>query len=127
MDQLERIRMSRSGLFRDRSDLTSVARGYAAAFKGAGLAVEGDEKIMAVRVQGSAIREELIASLDDWALVTPDTALRAQLLRTARLADPDPTWRDRVRDPVVWGDRQALERLAAEALGARGRYRRPNS
>src|SRR5262249_52788953 len=35
------------------------------------------------------------------------------LLGLARAADPDP-WRDRFRDPAVWGDRAALTGLARE-------------
>jgi serine/threonine protein kinase/Tfp pilus assembly protein PilF len=118
VDKLEGNRMSRAGLFRNRSDLASVAQGYAAAFEDAGLVLEYDLAVAEIR--DSPIREELVAALDDWALVTPDANLRARLLRVARLADPDPVWRDRVRDPTVWGDRRALELLAKDALGALG-------
>ena len=118
VDKLEENRMSREGLFRSRADLRSVARGYETAFAEAGLAVAGDRA--AADVRDSAIRDELVAALDDWALVTSDLMLRSQLLRTARLADPDPVWRDRVRDPAVWGDRRALESLASEAIAVLG-------
>jgi tetratricopeptide (TPR) repeat protein len=98
-----------------------VAEEYAAAFRGAGLAAAdeaADAEAVAAHVRGSAIREYLVAALDDWALVTAEARLRARLLRIARWADPDPAWRDRVRDPVVWGDRRALEQLAAEVREA---------
>ena len=36
-------------------------------------------------------------------------------------ADPDPSWRDRVRDPAVRHDRKVLEQLAAQAAGGRTR------
>ena len=118
VDKLEVNRMSRAGLFHDRSDLVSVAQGYATAFQQAGLIVSSDQA--GVQIRESPIREELVAALDDWALVTPDASLRVRLLQVARLADPDPTWRDRVRDPTVWRNRQALERLARQALGVMG-------
>ena len=118
VDKLEVNRMSRAGLFHDRSDLVSVAQGYATAFEEAGLIVASDEA--GVEIRESPIREELVAALEDWALVTPDASLRVRLLQVARLADPDPTWRDRVRDPTVWGNRQALEQLARQALGVMG-------
>ena len=63
----------------------------------------------------SPIRETLLAGLDDWALVEEDAVMRSRLLQVARWADPDPSWRDRVRDPEVRHDRRALEQLAAEA------------
>ncbi len=118
VDKLEVNRMSRAGLFHDRSDLVSVAQGYATAFEEAGLIVARDEA--RVKIRESPIREELVAALDDWALVTPNAGLCARLLQVARLADPDPTWRDRVRDPTVWGNREALEGLARQALGVMG-------
>jgi serine/threonine protein kinase/Tfp pilus assembly protein PilF len=118
VDKLERNRMSRAGLFRKRSDLASVASGYAAAFREAGMAPDVD--LAGPEVRKSPIRDELVAALDDWALVTADITLRARLLRVARLADPDPVWRDRVRDATVWRDRRALETLASDALGAIG-------
>jgi tetratricopeptide (TPR) repeat protein len=44
-----------------------------------------------------------------------DRESMARLLRLARLADPDPEWGDRLREPALWGDPEALRRLAAEA------------
>src|SRR5262249_10863266 len=66
-------------------------------------------------IRESAIREQLVAALDDWAFVADPGRERARLLRLARLIDPDPDWCDRFRDPRVWQDRRALERLARQA------------
>jgi serine/threonine-protein kinase len=74
-----------------------------------------NDRTAAALIRNSPIREPMIAALDDWALVEEDTDLRSRLLQVARWADPDPSWRDRVRDPAVRHDRRALERLAAEA------------
>jgi tetratricopeptide (TPR) repeat protein len=38
----------------------------------------------------------------------------ARLLDLAQRTDPDPQWGDRFRAPGVWGDQEALRRLAAE-------------
>jgi tetratricopeptide (TPR) repeat protein/tRNA A-37 threonylcarbamoyl transferase component Bud32 len=97
-------------------DHATVAGDYAAAFGEAGLPVTKDEDVVAARLAGSALRDQLIAALDGWAIVTPDRQLRARLLRIARRADPDPRWRDHFRDRAVWEDRRALERLAKEAV-----------
>jgi tetratricopeptide (TPR) repeat protein len=98
-----------------RFDPGGVAGAYEAAFREAGLAVTDDEEGVAVRIRNSALRDLLVASLDDWAYLTTDDRLRERLLRVARLADPDPGWRDRLRNPAIWGDREALQRLAGEA------------
>lgn len=119
--KLEAKRMGRVGPFgRSQPDAGTAARGYAEAFKGAGLPVQGDaaEATVAAQIRMSGAQGPLVAALDDWSLVTNDPALRARLLRIARLADPDLDWRDRVRDPAVWGDLPALERLKDEALEA---------
>jgi serine/threonine-protein kinase len=89
---------------------------YAKAFAGTGVMVgQWDEEEAAALVRDSAIREQLVATLDDWALVTKDPKRLAWLLGVVRRADPD-AWRDRFRDPVAWHDRDALEALAAELL-----------
>jgi serine/threonine-protein kinase len=89
-------------------------------------------------IRSSPARFALIAALDNWAWLVGnvqryelrDSAFRdgvldsgallaaviknpqlARLLELARETDPDP-WRDRLRDPEVWGDRTELTRLA---------------
>jgi serine/threonine protein kinase len=95
-----------------------LAEEYTKTFADAGLTVTGDEAALSTFIRGSAIHEQLVATLDDWAFaafVLRDDALWARLLRLARRADPDPEWRDHFRDPSVWHDRAALERLARQA------------
>jgi tetratricopeptide (TPR) repeat protein len=90
-------------------------RAYEAAFAAAGLGVPGNDPAgVARRVADSPVREALLAALDNWALAARgDTPRRAWALEVARRADPDP-WRDRLRDPTVWHDAEALPRLANE-------------
>jgi tetratricopeptide (TPR) repeat protein len=113
--RLEGIRLKRA-TFQDGDFAHKVAdRDYAAAFAEAGLEVERGEEETAARIRASDIREQLTAALDDWALATRDGLLRVRLLWLARLSDPDPQWRDRLRNPITRLYRPALERLAARA------------
>ncbi len=111
--QQENIRLKRAVLVNGKFDLAGAAREYEEAFARAGLV--GDEDELVRRLRDSAIRQELVAALDDWAFVTQDAGERARLLGLARRVDPDPAWRDRFRDLAVWADRAALEQLAEEA------------
>ena len=115
--KLEDIRLRRTGLLEDPSHHRSTAREYAAVFQEARSKVS-DDRAAAALMRKSPIRETLLAGLDDWALVEEDAVMRSRLLQVARWADPDPSWRDRVRDPAVRHDRKVLERLAAEAPAA---------
>jgi serine/threonine protein kinase/Flp pilus assembly protein TadD len=110
---LEQIRVKRAAFIEGAFATETAAQDYATAFAEAGLA--GAVEVTAEQIRQSAIREQLVAALDDWALAATDLALQARLARLACLADPDPRWRDRIRDPIVWGKRAALEKLAAEA------------
>jgi serine/threonine-protein kinase len=93
----------------------SALRDYPAAFRETGLGQVGDDATaVADRIRGSAIRVQLVAALDAWAIIAKKED-QEWLLAVARRADPDP-WRDRFRDPAVWGDRAALEALAKELL-----------
>jgi serine/threonine-protein kinase len=75
--------------------------------------------VAAERIRSSAIREQLITALDDWAWIKPDTdrSGREHLWVVARLADPD-DWRNNLRDPSVARNRQTLEQLASEPMAA---------
>jgi tetratricopeptide (TPR) repeat protein len=111
IDRLEAIRLRRPA---------SADRDYGAALREAGLNMAGkDAAAVADRIRASAAREQLVAALDDWAAVTTDRKIRAWLLDVARQADPDPL-RDRLRDPKVWENPAALEKLAGEVLRDQG-------
>jgi serine/threonine-protein kinase len=116
VDRLDAIRLKRSAWIKGKFDTEGAERDYATAFREAGLGEEGeDAATVAARVHASAVRDHLVAALDDWAAVTDDADRRAWLLAVARAADPD-AWRDRFRDPQVWRDRAKLEALAKEVL-----------
>ena len=128
-----RRRLKASALAGSHFDSASAVREYAAAFREAGIGEETEAaEVVADRIRSRAVREQLVAAVDDWAVRVgkEEPARRAWLLAVARAADPDP-WRNRFRDAAVWNDRTALERLAREAkvselspqiINALGRY-----
>lgn len=92
---------------------------YLEAFDRAGLRFDGDPTTVAEFIRASAIRDQLIAAVEDRALVAfmqKDDFLLGKLLQIARLADPEPRWRDRFRQVDAWRARWHLEQLAAEAF-----------
>ncbi len=96
-------------------DYARTERAYQRAFQEAGLAgAPGRPKELAGVIGQSPIREQLLASLDDWAWAADQSKkldLRRRLLEVACLADPDP-WRVKVRNPTLWADRAAISKLA---------------
>jgi serine/threonine-protein kinase len=120
MERLDKIRLDAATWVEDHFDRATADRNYEAVFREQKLAVEGDDpQVVAARIQGSPIKAQLVAALDDWAIMTmtistANPARRAWLLETARRAEPG-EWSDRIRDPAVWTDRAALEQLAHQA------------
>jgi tetratricopeptide (TPR) repeat protein len=74
--------------------------------------VAGNEEAVAKRIQQSALRDQLVAALDQWAMWLDDGEMRDRVIAVAWLADRDPKWRLRFRDPAVRKDREALQRVA---------------
>ncbi len=117
VDRLEVARLKASELAGSHFDHASAVREYATAFREAGIGEETEAaEVVADRIRSRAVREQLVADVDLWAVLVDkeEPARRAWLLAVARAADPDP-WRNRFRDAAVWNDRTALERLAREA------------
>jgi tetratricopeptide (TPR) repeat protein len=106
-------------------NLEASLAAYADAFQWYGLNVERlDPREAGARIRSRSIRVQLAAALQHWALLRSREARRhgrkdgdvfgKHLLAVARAADPD-KWRDQLRN-ALWRDREALEKLAAEAL-----------
>jgi tetratricopeptide (TPR) repeat protein len=113
--RLDDARLKLATPVEDQFDYAGAERDYERAFQQAGLEPEkGKPRVLAERIRHSAVRGQLVAALDDWAVVTRRPSRRRWLLALARRADPDP-WRNRFRDVRVWQDRAALERLARQA------------
>jgi serine/threonine-protein kinase len=109
-ERLDDALMRASTFVGGKMDSAGAQQGYAAAWRDAGLGAEGeDARAVGARVRASALREELVAALDDWAGLAGDGPRREWLLAVARAADPDPL-RDRLRQPALWRDKEALAR-----------------
>ena len=119
--RLDRIRLQRSvvvdGRFGRRQNAAITDRQYGSTLRETGFIT--DERVppeeAAARVASSSIRVVLIEALDDWAACVvgdQDRTRRAWILNVARLADSDPGWRDRARDPDAWDDPERMSRLA---------------
>jgi eukaryotic-like serine/threonine-protein kinase len=101
------------------TDFGALAAGYRKAFARAGLDVDADPAVAAAHIRASALGETTLSALDLWALAAfmrKRAPEQEKLLRIARLADPDPAWGDRLRDPSAWRDRDKLRALADDAL-----------
>jgi len=94
---------------------TEAAAAYEAVFREYGIDVVGrGEGEAADLVRASAIRPQLVAALDDWAMVRLEDSGRDRLLAVAAKADPDP-WRTDLRVAVARRDRTRLGELADTA------------
>jgi tetratricopeptide (TPR) repeat protein len=116
---LERVR--ESSPFRPNGDVDYPHRAaeFREAFDRAELRVGKDAGPVADGIRGSAIRDQLVAALEDRAFVAfrlSDNQLAGQLLEIARTADPGPGWRDRLRRLAAWHDTNELLQLADEAF-----------
>jgi tetratricopeptide (TPR) repeat protein/tRNA A-37 threonylcarbamoyl transferase component Bud32 len=117
---LDAIRLKRATLVEGRFDFAGEDRAYAAVFREAGLGAVGqDPGEVAARVRASAVREELVAALDDWAYRLERGGRLRWVLAVARGADPD-HWRDRVRHPRAWNNQRRLARLGRGAQARKG-------
>jgi tetratricopeptide (TPR) repeat protein len=119
---LEKVRLDRSLTVDGQLHRAGALKGYAQAFLPVGLSLKpGQEAADADRIRSFRINEQLVASLDDWALVAwleGQKDLHQQLLEVARRADPDP-WKDQVRAPGFWKDPATVRKLADGLLADR--------
>jgi tetratricopeptide (TPR) repeat protein len=120
--RLEAIRLDTAILVGRRTGDAGAQRAYPEAFASAGLDVlEGDPQLVAAQVRQSAIREQVVAALDNWAL-SPwhpgkkgPGSVQLRLLKVARLSDPD-SRRDQVRGPATWKSPRMMQNLASSLL-----------
>jgi tetratricopeptide (TPR) repeat protein len=116
---LDRVRQSDPRQPIGRPDYDQWNADFVRAFDGAPLRMDDEPEQIATDVRASPIRDQLIAAMEDWAVVAlerKDYAMVERLLQIARLADPDPVWRDRFRNAAAWNDQEQLKRLAADAF-----------
>jgi tetratricopeptide (TPR) repeat protein/serine/threonine protein kinase len=116
--RLEKIRLDRATVVKGNFNFALAQQEYPAAFAEAGLTpAPGRQKEVALLIRQSAIKDQLLAALDDWAYceqLANNPELTRRLLEVARLTDPDP-WRNKVRDPDLWSDEPAIVKLVQKA------------
>ncbi len=119
--RLENIRMDKANWVEGWFDFRHAATEYPQAF--ARFAVlEEDAATVGGKLRSSPIHEQLVAALDDWALVAyflKNQELTEQILAVTRHAAPDPDWGDQLRQVKSWRDREALAKLVEDAPLAR--------
>lgn len=116
VEQLATIRMSRAATLKRRFDRELSWAQYDSAFAAAGFPpVHSDPSGFAAMIRASPIKASLMSALDDWTTCATTLDQFPPLLEAARLADPDPDWRDRARDYRNWQDTSVLTELARTA------------
>jgi tetratricopeptide (TPR) repeat protein/tRNA A-37 threonylcarbamoyl transferase component Bud32 len=74
--------------------------------------LKGDPAQLAEAIQASAVRESIVAALDDWARGEKDHQKKQRLLRLANSADEPDVWRHAVREAIARQDWRRLRQLA---------------
>jgi eukaryotic-like serine/threonine-protein kinase len=92
-------------------DESSTDARYSEAFRAAGIVVDASESAEIIRC--SAIREDLIAALDNWTRLKKRGKVARSTLRKLADAADDNAWRRRLRFAVEREDVDALKRLAS--------------
>jgi serine/threonine-protein kinase len=119
-EELQEIRQSYPQPNVEGYNYAPAAVAYLKLFERIGLGGKVPRETAAALVHDSPIREQLLAGLDNAAFVArvclgPENVEVARLLQIARLADPDPSWTDRFRDPKAWQSREVLMKLVDDA------------
>jgi tetratricopeptide (TPR) repeat protein len=113
--RLEEVRAHEPGAQTGRLDWAWLGPEFAQAFRDYGIDVESLATAEAAeRIRGRVVAEELVAALDEWAMMwwRSDKGGAQRLLAVARAADHDPT-RNRLREALERGQRAYLKELAA--------------
>jgi serine/threonine protein kinase/tetratricopeptide (TPR) repeat protein len=114
VDRLESIYLERSEVKPWYHDWKGADRAYEDVFRRYGVDLEVAEPASVVMtIRASAVRDRLVAGLDEWLGIARGINRRAgeRILAVVRDADPDP-WRNRLRDVFWRDDTQAVRQLA---------------
>ena len=114
-ERLDRIREDKALLLNGEAVGADAPVAYARAFRDHGLDVlEGADRV-AQRLAASAIKEELLAALDDWTLAETKDEQRQRLAQVASKVKPEERWRKALTDTSLWRDRERFARMLAAA------------
>jgi tetratricopeptide (TPR) repeat protein/serine/threonine protein kinase len=109
--RLDRIRQEKSLIVEGEMNYAGAPAQYAAAFKEYGLDVKtGEEDVVVRQLANSAVRDYLVAALDDWLIVEANQELRERLCRLTANVTGQP-WR--VELAAALDDLEQLEALLA--------------
>jgi eukaryotic-like serine/threonine-protein kinase len=114
---LDRIRLNRETSSSERAFYRHRADGeYIDTFEKLGLArAKEAADVVAQRINASAVREAIVAALDDWAICTADKDRRQWILDVLGKADSDSDgWASRIRAAATWDDKAILSELAKD-------------
>ena len=110
------IRQNRLVISRRKFDSTRAEGQYRELFEAGDFgAMNDDAAVVGDRVTASPVRQVLLTALDDWAVCTNDPEAQAWLFDVARRADPEPAWRDHVRDASITNSKSVLAALSESA------------
>jgi tetratricopeptide (TPR) repeat protein/tRNA A-37 threonylcarbamoyl transferase component Bud32 len=94
VEKLDRVREAAQALVEGKWDPGSVRDRYLRVFKEHGLDVfEDSVEALARRIGASAVREEILAALDDWSLHAADPDVRRRWSQLTARLDPGNRWR----------------------------------
>jgi Flp pilus assembly protein TadD len=111
---LDRMRQEPATLVEGRWNPDRAVRNYPVVLSQHGLDVlGGDSKALVEKIRASAVRQDIVATLDHWAGWEPDRGLRARVLKVAEAAD-ESRWRCQVRAAVRRGDTGKLKQRAKQ-------------
>jgi serine/threonine-protein kinase len=111
---LDRVRLEAAALVEGKWDPRRVRAQYPDVLARHGLDVlEGDLDHLAQTIRASAVRESIVAALDDWARAETDRPRKRRLLRLANRADEPGPWRRAVRQALAQRDAKRLRQLVS--------------
>jgi serine/threonine-protein kinase len=111
---LDRVRLEAATLVDGKWDPRRVRAQYPKVLTRHGLDVrEGDLDHLAQTIRVSAVRESIVAALDDWARAETDRPRKQRLLRLANRADEPGPWRQAVRQALAQRDEKRLRQLVS--------------
>jgi tetratricopeptide (TPR) repeat protein/tRNA A-37 threonylcarbamoyl transferase component Bud32 len=113
---LESIRLEQTAARAGEFDKQAALPLYASAFREYGIDIESlPEAEAGAAISGCAIKEELLAALDEWALRRPDRAGKERLTRIAQAVERNPNgFGHKLREARSKGEASNLKRLAKE-------------
>ena len=114
VERLDRIREDKGLIVANKLNTATAPLAYERVFHEHGLDIFGsDAEEVVRRLANSAIKEELIAALDEWSFTDKNDSRCIRLWQITARLHPIESWRQRLAAREAWYDRQAFERLLA--------------